>query len=203
MKIILASGSPRRKELLALAGYEFEVIVSEADEETGCKDPVKLVQELSYRKALATARYLHAQGKAENMLILGADTIVVYQNQILGKPIDREDACRMLSMLSGQTHQVYTGVTLLEMDGKDICARETFYECTDVMMREMSDREIKEYVDSGEPMDKAGAYGIQGKAAVFVAGIQGDYYNVVGLPVCRTVTTISRMVKESVPDGKE
>lgn len=184
MKIILASGSPRRRELLEQTGYEFEIEVSDADENIQADDPGELVEQLSFRKADAVARK-HLQEQA--CMVIGADTVVVQDREVLGKPNGEQGAVEMLKELSGRTHQVYTGVSLfLIKDGK-LTASQSFHVCTDVTMRPMSDREIADYVATGEPMDKAGAYGIQGKAAVFISGIHGDYYNVVGLPVCETV----------------
>lgn len=183
MNIILASGSPRRKELLAQAGFEFKVEVSNADENVSEESPVEMVEELAARKAKAVVN-LHNQ-KEDNCLIIGADTIVVLDGKILGKPSDEEDAKAMLASLSGRTHQVYTGVALFMVKEGMIEKKKTFHECTDVTMVPMTEKEIAEYVASGDPMDKAGAYGIQGPAAVFISGIRGDYYNVVGLPISR------------------
>ena len=190
MKIILASGSPRRRELLEQAGYEFEIEVSDADENIQADDPGELVEQLSFRKADAVARK-HLQEQA--CTVIGADTVVVLDIEVLGKPDGEQGAVEMLKELSGRTHQVYTGVSLfLIKDGK-LTASQSFHVCTDVTMRPMSDREIADYVATGEPMDKAGAYGIQGKAAVFISGIHGDYYNVVGLPVCETVQQLQSL----------
>lgn len=183
MNIILASGSPRRRELLAQAGFEFKVEVSNADENVSEESPVEMVEELAARKAKAVVN-LHNQ-KEDNCLIIGADTIVVLDGKILGKPSDEEDAKTMLASLSGRTHQVYTGVALFMVKEGMIEKKKTFHECTDVTMVPMTEKEIAEYVASGDPMDKAGAYGIQGPAAVFISGIRGDYYNVVGLPISR------------------
>lgn len=183
MNIILASGSPRRRELLAQAGFEFKVEVSNADENVSEESPVEMVEELAARKAKAVVD-LHNQ-KEDNCLIIGADTIVVLDGKILGKPSDEEDAKAMLASLAGRTHQVYTGVALFRVKEGIIAEKKTFHECTDVTMVSMTEKEIAEYVASGDPMDKAGAYGIQGPAAVFISGIKGDYYNVVGLPISR------------------
>ena len=128
--------------------------------------------------------------------IIGADTVVAVDGRVLGKPDGEEGAVEMLRSLSGRTHQVYTGVSLLLLEEGRLVAEEKFHVCTDVTMREISDEEIRWYVSTGEPMDKAGAYGIQGKAAVFISGIHGDYYNVVGLPLCETVSRLRRMWKE-------
>lgn len=202
MKIILASGSPRRKELLAQAGYDFVIEVSDADENIQADFPGALVEELSHRKAEAVAKQhmAAAAGAAapgqEMYTIIGADTVVAVDGRVLGKPDGEEGAVEMLRSLSGRTHQVYTGVSLLLLEEGRLVAEEKFHVCTDVTMREISDEEIRWYVSTGEPMDKAGAYGIQGKAAVFISGIHGDYYNVVGLPLCETVSRLRRMWKE-------
>ncbi len=174
--IILASGSPRRKELLTQLGIEFEVCPADVDEtlEDSLK-PDEVVKQLSLKKALAVAK-LHP-GKT----VLGADTVVAYDGEILGKPADEDDALNMLSLLSGRTHHVYTGVSIVYSDGKV----ETFAEATEVVMYENDRQLIKEYIATGEPMDKAGAYGIQGQGAILVKEIKGDYNNVVGLPVAR------------------
>lgn len=193
MEIILASGSPRRKELLEQAGYTFHIEVSDADENIKKEHPGNLVEELSWRKASAVAQ-LH-QHSSENCIVIGADTVVVLDGKVLGKPADEADAERMLAELSGCTHQVYTGVALLKIAGGKVEERRNFNVCTDVMMRKMTGKEIRDYVATGEPMDKAGGYGIQGRAAVFIEGIRGDYYNVVGLPLCRTVEELEKMLR--------
>lgn len=181
-KIILASQSPRRRELLTQIGLEFEVHPAGGEEVITSTDPVEVVKSLSAQKAGAVKEELEEQLKAtkEEWLIIGADTIVVYDGKILGKPKDEEDAVRMLTMLQGNTHSVYTGVTLLERDGQM-----SFAEETKVSMYPMTQEEINWYVGTREPMDKAGAYGIQGLCARFVKKIEGDYNNVVGLPVGR------------------
>jgi len=174
-RLVLASGSPRRKELLASLGLSFEIQVSDVDEtiEHGA-DPVQIVQELAYRKAQAVANDL------QNAMVLGADTIVVQDGVILGKPTDAEDAKRMLNMLSGRSHHVYTGIALVEAGG-DLVIRDI--QGTEVMVKQLTSEQIDAYVATGEPMDKAGAYGIQGLAAQFITEIHGDYFNVVGLPI--------------------
>ena len=227
MKIILASGSPRRKELLEQAGYRFIIEVSDADENIQAEFPGTLVEELSHRKAGAVAaHYLRpaqncqpagalAGGTAQTVAsenvpsaagetasddavtLIGADTVVVLDGKVLGKPDGEEGAVRMLRALSGRSHQVYTGVSLLLIRDGVLTAEEKFHVCTDVTMREMTEEEIRRYVATGEPMDKAGAYGIQGKAAVFISGICGDYYNVVGLPICELTTRLRRLWKEN------
>lgn len=188
MNIILASGSPRRRELLEQAGYSFTVEVSDADENVCGLKPSAMVEELSLRKATAVAN-LH-QNAEDEYKIIGSDTIVVLDDEVLGKPLDVADARRMLQELSGRKHEVYTGVTVLTVRGGKIEKTEQFHECTSVSMREMSTEEIDLYIATGEPMDKAGAYGIQGRAAIFISGICGDYYNVVGLPICHLTTIL-------------
>ena len=189
-KIVLASSSPRRRELMARAGFRFEVIVSEADENIEVEAPDRMVEELSKRKAGAVAELVKTQGFAEDsVLIVGADTMVSIDGKKLGKPKDEKGAEEMLEELSGRTHQVYTGVTLIRLkkaeNGSILQESRTFSEGTDVSFYPMTEREICDYIATGEPMDKAGAYGIQGKAAIFVKGIRGDYNNVVGLPIAR------------------
>lgn len=173
-KMILASGSPRRRELLAQMGIDFDVIVSDADEIITKENPGEIVEELSRCKAEAVA------AKYPGRFVLGADTVVALDGQILGKPKDSKDAVRMLKELQGRTHQVFTGVTLIRQG--EIYS---FHEKTDVEVYPMTETEIRKYVDSGDPLDKAGAYGIQGNFAIHIKGILGDYYNVMGLPVGR------------------
>ncbi len=180
--IILASASPRRKEILELADLKFDVMPSDAQEITTKTAPNEVVMELASLKA----KDIYKKSEKQSMIV-GADTVVAYQGQILGKPTDEADAKRMLTMLSGQTHEVYTGVCVIE-DGKT----KTFYEETKVTFYEISDEQINHYIKTGEPMDKAGSYGIQGKAAVFIKGIEGDYYNVVGFPIARFLQEITK-----------
>ena len=189
-KIILASSSPRRRELMAQAGFAFEVLVSEADETIETETPGEMVEVLSERKAAAVAEEIKRQGFAEeSVLLVGADTMVAIDGKKLGKPKDEKGAEEMLEELSGRTHQVYTGVTLIRLkkaeNGSSLQESRTFSEGTDVSFYPLTKEEIRSYIATGEPMDKAGAYGIQGKAAVFVKEIKGDYNNVVGLPIAR------------------
>ena len=171
--LILASASPRRRELLGLFGVPFTVRAADIDETMDPeKSPYDEVARVSRCKALAVER------TAEDVVI-AADTIVVCEGRVLGKPHSREEAFSMLRLLSGREHQVMTGCTVLSG-----LRQETFTEVTTLTFRPLSEGEIRRYVDSGEPMDKAGSYGIQGGAALFCPGIQGDYYNVMGLPVC-------------------
>lgn len=176
-KIILASASPRRKELLEQIGLSFEVIPSNASEQYNALEPDKIVTELSTRKAIDVASQF-----ADGYIVIGADTIVVNEGEILGKPKDEEDAFRILTNLQGKTHQVYSGVTLVVSQGdKKIIKR--LFEKTEVAVMPMTAEQIREYIATKESMDKAGAYGIQGYFAQYVKGIVGDYYNVVGLPL--------------------
>ena len=184
MKIILASQSPRRKELLERMGIQdFETISPNVDESAfHGLPPEELVRRLSAEKAAAVA------GKVgEDAVVIAADTVVALEGAVLGKPADELDAFKMLSALSGVRHQVYTGVTVCRGGEK-----QTAHEVTDVTFRELSEREIEDYISTGEPMDKAGAYGIQGYGALLIQGISGDYYNVMGLPVCRLSGILSR-----------
>lgn len=180
MKIILASASPRRRELLEQIGVQFTVQPAKGEEKTGAATPEETVKRLSEQKAKEVADLQ----KGGDVVVIGADTIVSYDNKILGKPKDEEDAFRMLSMLQGKKHEVYTGVTLLLLVNGEK-RKIVFAEKTEVFMYTMTEREIRDYIKTGEPLDKAGAYGIQGKCAAFIEKISGDYNNVVGLPVSR------------------
>lgn len=174
MAIILASQSPRRQELMGLFRKPFVVRVADIDETMDPQaEPAREVARVSTLKARSVQR-------EPGDIVIAADTIVVCDGQILGKPADTQDAFRMLRMLSGKTHQVMTGLTVLQ-DQKSV----THTEITDIRFRELSDREILDYIATGDPMDKAGSYGVQNGAALFVEAIHGDYFNVVGLPVCR------------------
>lgn len=184
MKIYLASASPRRKELLRQVGISFKVIPSDVEEKITKEKPDEVVEELSYQKAVDVCGKLVKEGK-EDFVVIGADTVVSAWGKILGKPADKADAARMLKELQGGSHQVYTGVTIAWKYENMSPMYATFSECADVTMYDMTDEEIKAYVDSGEPMDKAGAYAIQGLCAAHIQGICGDYNNVVGLPVGR------------------
>ena len=179
MQLILASGSPRRKELLGLFGIPFVIRAADIDEtmDPG-QAPFDEVARVSRLKALAVPR-------EQDDIVIAADTIVVCEGRVLGKPHSREEAVSMLRLLSGRDHQVMT---------------ETFTEVTDLHFRPLTDTEIARYVDSGEPMDKAGAYGIQGGAALFCEKIVGDYYNVMGLPVCRLGQVLRKFAPEIMED---
>ena len=173
-KLVLASGSPRRAEILERAGWPHEVIVAGIDETVlPDEQPAAYVQRLARSKAEAVAR------KLEHGLVLGADTTVVIADQILGQPTDDADARRMLNLLNGKWHEVLTGVALVRVGGET----RVHHERTRVRFAEMSESEIDWYIATGEPFGKAGAYGIQGKAALFIEEIEGDYFNIMGLPI--------------------
>lgn len=175
MNIILASASPRRRELLERMGLRFTVRTADHDETMDLSaDPEAEVRRVSELKARAVEQLCEKED-----LIIAADTIVVCQGKILGKPADEAEAYEMLRLLSGREHRVITGLCVLK-DGISYCHSEV----THLSFVELTDRQIRAYIATGEPMDKAGAYGIQGKASIFVPGIRGDYYNVMGLPVC-------------------
>ena len=188
MQLILASGSPRRKELLSLFGVPFVIRAADIDETMDPeKPPFDEVARVSRLKAMAVTR-------EKDDLVIAADTIVVCEGRVLGKPHSREEALSMLRLLSGRDHQVMTGCTVARGE-----KTETFTEVTDLHFRPLKDTEIARYVDTGEPMDKAGAYGIQGGAALFCEKIVGDYYNVMGLPVCR----LGQVLREFAPEIME
>lgn len=198
MRIVLASASPRRRELMEQIGLKFEVEVSNVPEQTSADVPWRMVEELSAQKAEAVFQQLEeaVQGmktdsaagvlcRQEGILVVGADTVVSAEGRILGKPADREEAAGMLAMLSGRSHEVYTGVTLIYRSASGQVRRKSFHERTEVVFFSMSRAEIARYVSTGDCMDKAGAYGIQGFCARYIREIRGDYNNVVGLPAGR------------------
>ncbi|WP_333649104.1 Maf family protein [Lacrimispora sp.] len=189
-KVVLASASPRRKELLAQIGITPEIVPSTIEEKISTDVPEEAVMELSCQKAEDVAC-----SQKRGTWVIGADTVVAAGGEILGKPSGHEDAFRMISLLEGKTHQVYTGVTLVYCGERGRKTR-TFVEKTDVHLYPMSYEEIRAYADSKEPLDKAGAYGIQGKFAAFIKGIDGDYNNVVGLPVGRVYQELKKMAEE-------
>ena len=179
MRVILASKSPRRREILSMLGVKFEIVSADADESSEITAPEELVQELALRKGRATREMLRARGEwDDNTLIIASDTVVAIADEILGKPADSKDAARMLRALSDTTHRVISGVALLcgEREIAD-------FDSTGVCFSAMSEQEIDWYVASGEPNDKAGAYAVQGLASLWIKGLTGDYFNVVGLPV--------------------
>lgn len=198
-RIILGSASPRRKELLEQIGIEFEIVVSSKEERYESNIPEAIVKELALMKAENVAEELARKEKdgieenaescdvimgknLHNVLVLGADTIVVRDGEILGKPSDEEAAFAMLNSLQGRMHQVYTGVAILDFDENGERQVITHAEETKVYVHEMTEKEIRRYLAAGESMDKAGAYGVQGRFAAYIDRIEGDYYNVVGLP---------------------
>jgi len=185
MRLILASASPRRKDLLEKFGIPFEIRVADIDETMDDSLlPYDEVGRVSRLKAQAVPH-------GDDDIVIAADTIVVCENRVLGKPRDAEEAKTMLRLLSGRDHQVMTGCTVLRGE----CCQ-TFTEVTDLHFRVLREKEIEKYVASGEPMDKAGSYGIQGGAALFCQRLSGDYYNVMGLPVCR----LGEVLREMAPD---
>ena len=182
MSIVLASASPRRRELLEMMGLEFEIVPAKDELDAEGLPPAEAVAKIALGKAMSVAKL-----RAENDLVIAADTLVCLNGELLGKPKDEAEAFAMLKKLSGNEHQVYTGVAVSQGDKSVSCA-----EMTKVRFCRMSDEDIKNYIATFEPMDKAGAYGIQGKGAVFIEGIEGDYFNVMGLPLHR----LSLMLKE-------
>ena len=209
-RIILGSASPRRRELLEQIGLEFEIVVSDAREHYKSTRPEEIVRELALMKAEHVAKEVERREKERaeqasiprletgevhlcNVVILGADTIVVRDGQILGKPSDEEEAFSMLKSLQGRMHQVYTGVAVLNFDGSGSLRTISHAEETKVYVHEMTDEEIRRYIAAGESMDKAGAYGVQGRFAAYIDRIEGDYYNVVGLPVAYLYHTVKEL----------
>ena len=189
MKLILASGSQRRRELLTMCGYDYEIVVSRADEHIAESDPGLYVTALAVRKAAEVFGRLG--GKTEDgaeIAVLGSDTVVYSEGNIIGKPKDEEDAKRILAYLSGRTHTVYTGVAVVTKEGV-----RTELGTTEVTFEKLTEEEIEKYVASGEPMDKAGAYGIQGPFGMFVKEVKGNYFTVIGLPL----PSAYRLLKEA------
>ena len=187
MELILASASPRRKELLEKIGLPFTVQPAKGEERITRKSPAAVVMELSRQKAEEIAA-----AQTEDCIIIGADTVVARGDKIMGKPKDAADAKQMLRSIADDCHQVYTGVTLIRTGAHPQSV--TFQEKTDVCLYPISDAELDAYIASGDPMDKAGAYGIQGDFAIYVKRIAGDYYNVVGLPIGRVYQELKRML---------
>ena len=187
MELILASASPRRKELLEKIGLPFTVQPAKGKERITQKSPADVVMELSRQKAEEIAA-----AQTEDCIIIGADTVVARGEKIMGKPKDAADAKQMLRSIADDCHQVYTGVTLIRTGAHPQSV--TFQEKTDVFLYPISDAELDAYIASGDPMDKAGAYGIQGDFAIYVKRIAGDYYNVVGLPIGRVYQELKRML---------
>lgn len=186
-KLILASASPRRREIFDMAGFAFAVCPARGEEVRVGADPVEIVENLAKAKAREVAG-----SQKEDCLVLGADTIVVLDGEIMGKPADRADASRMLHALQGRSHQVYTGVAL-DAVRQGVYTVHSFVQRTDVFVYPMTDAEIEAYMDTGEPFDKAGAYGIQGRFGKYIEKINGDYLNVVGLPLGRLYQEMKRL----------
>lgn len=183
-KVILASASPRRTELLSQAGIAHEIMVSTCEEQITTTVPEELVMDLSAQKAGDVFLRYSKEHEAEDFLVIGSDTVVAVDGKILGKPQDDEDAFKMISHLQNNQHQVYTGVSVIgNINGQQ--KRNTFYECSHVNVYPMSEEEIHTYLAAGEHRDKAGAYGIQGAFAIYIKGIEGDYNNIVGLPIAK------------------
>lgn len=187
-KIILASGSPRRKELLEKLGLQFEIVKSKFDESTIFnKNPKRLVMKLAEAKADEVSR---RDDMTSDSLIISADTIVVFKNEILGKPKDDLDAMRMLKLLNNQKHQVYTAMCIIDMKKM---SKKVLISKSDVFFDKVSDEKIMEYVKSGEPSDKAGAYAIQGDGSVLVKKINGDYFSIMGLSINQLYKELSKI----------
>lgn len=202
MKLVLASASPRRRELLEQVGLSFQVIPSNCEEICCLETPEDLVADLAKQKAENVASKIREQiqnhsfccSPEEAVVILGSDTVVAMDGRILGKPKDEEDAFQMLQNLQGKKHQVYSGVALSVLSGAtgEEIDFSNFYVKTEVEVYAMTEEEIWKYIATGEPMDKAGGYGIQGRFAEYIKGIVGDYYNVVGLPVSRVMQELKK-----------
>ncbi len=178
-EIILASASPRRRELMELAGLDFTVLPAESEERSEQKEPGAMVTDLSRHKSLEVFR------KRPDAVVIGADTVVSCCGEVLGKPTDRADARRMIGMIAGRSHDVFTGVTICFRNENGTDTVHSFYEQTKVHVYPMTEEEINGYIDTAEPYDKAGAYAVQGHFMRYISGIEGDYYNVVGLPAAR------------------
>jgi septum formation protein len=187
MKLILASASPRRKELLGKIGMEFDIIPAKGEEIITQTLPWEVVKELSFQKAKEIADM-----QTEDCIVIGSDTIVAKGEKIMGKPKNESDAFAMLSDIAGDVHQVYTGVSLIRTGSAPKVI--TFAEKTDVFLYPMTEKEISAYIETGDCMDKAGAYGIQGDFAIHVKGIEGDYYNVVGLPIGKVYQELKQLL---------
>ena len=192
MNFILASKSPRRREILQNLGVCFEVVTADTDESSTITDPCALVEELSLRKGQAVRERLIAQGRFDsNTVIIASDTVVSADGRILGKPRDAADAADMLRMLSGREHEVISGISLIGADRQGVS-----HDLTRVKFATLTERQIDFYLRSGEPFDKAGSYAVQGLASMWIEGIRGCYFNVVGLPVHKMCTLYSELFGE-------
>lgn len=194
-KIILASASPRRKELMQQAGYEFEIQVSHKEEKYISETPEEIVKELALMKATDVA----GQNERRDLVVIGADTVVSYRGAILGKPKSKEDAFRMIRGFQGDKHQVYTGVAILSYDAEGKENITNYAVKTDVYVNAMTEDEIWNYIESDQVMDKAGSYGIQSGFAIHIEKIEGDYFNVVGLPISSIYEVLKEIAELSTP----
>ena len=190
--LILASASPRRSELLKQAGFSFTIVPSTTEETRTEVSPGQLVEDLAFQKANDVYETVKGNYTDQDFMVIGADTIVYYDGEVLGKPADAQEAFDMLKLLSDRTHQVYTGLAIIlrKENEKQV---HLLHERTDVTFYPISDEELKDYIATGDPLDKAGAYGIQGTFAVHVKEIKGDYNNVVGLPIARLYQTLRQI----------
>lgn len=186
-KIILASQSPRRREILKLVNMDFDVIPSDCDENIDYDSPSDMVCKLSFIKANDIALKIKKDEPNTQHIVIGSDTTVLFEGEVLGKPKNKQDAFEMLKRMSGQTHIVYTGVSVIDtLNNKT----ETFFEETKVTFYDVTDEEINNYIETGDPMDKAGAYGVQGLGAFLVKKVEGDYFTVVGLPIAHLLQVL-------------
>ena len=199
-KIVLASGSPRRRELMDMIGAHYIVIPSQKDEDMSCSDPATLVERLAKMKAEDVAQIINDRIKSGELgneytdcVVIGCDTVVANNGQILGKPYNDENATKMIQAIEGHSHEVYTGVCILKMSGGEAEACENYSVCSRVHVAHMTDQEISDYVSTGESLDKAGAYAVQGRFCPFIEGIEGDYYNIVGYPVHSIYKTLNEL----------
>lgn len=190
-RIILASESPRRKEIMELMGIPYEVMTKNVKEVTNEMKPAEMVKSLAGLKTRAIAAdFIEKADENKEIIIIGADTMVFYREHALGKPKNTEDAVRMLSMLSNDVHEVYTGVNIILLNKEGNTEELSFAVCTKVYVEKLTKEQIEDYIATGEPMDKAGAYAIQGKFGIFIKEIVGDYYNVVGFPIAKIYDTL-------------
>ena len=187
MKVVLASKSPRRKEILENLGMKFDIVVADADESCDISDPRERVSALAAVKGRAVKELIGARGESADTLIIACDTLVYAEGEFLGKPKDKDDARRMMGLLSGKAHSVVSGLYLSLGDKEFMGAEET-----KVIFDEMTEQEIESYISSDEPYDKAGGYAVQGLASLYVKGLEGDYFNVVGLPVNLLYNTLKK-----------
>lgn len=192
IKVILASASPRRTELLAQAGIKHQIVVSNCEENATTHVPEEYVMELAGVKAENVFQKYHSEHSSDDFLVMGADTVVAVEGRILGKPKSDEEAYEMLSMLQANTHQVYTGVAICAWVHGEL-KKSVFFERSDVEVYSMTKEEIEAYIATGDCRDKAGSYGIQGQFAVHIKGIQGDYNNIVGLPIARVYQELKKI----------